>query len=393
MLTTEHQRGFPGSPRQHLLALLAGMLAGQLLFALLLQWNRNWAPQSAALGANTVVVSGEFDGQMISRPEFSAAVVASMRLWQSQGHQVAMILGASQVHAINARQAGDQPAVVYANRAAVAHGVGHRYVQISYPNANLNEMLATYLILRHQHALPDHLLLALVYDDLREPNVRDSIMALLPPLDDSVLAAGGAGVAGLQHLCAGWQPPQSDPTEGTLTELSLQQRSETATTAMLTSLWPAFAGRHNLYARLEFELMRGWAKVRAALLALLAGGGALYRAPEPPLDLRQWNEAALASLLALAARDHVAITLYWAPHPTCSGPYYHDRAAYLAWKEAKRLQATAVGAEFVDLEHIVPLQYWGTNNSGYLDVFHFSDAAHRLLGAALFDAEQAGDKR
>jgi hypothetical protein len=121
----------------------------------------------------------------------------------------------------------------------------------------------------------------------------------------------------------------------------------------------------------------------AVAISGVAGGLLQRRAPPIPLDLQRWNEAALDSLLRLAAADEVGVLLYQAPHRPDPGPFFHDRGAYDAWHAGVRRGSESGEYAVIDLETLVPAEFWGITNEGRPDAFHFTAEGHRRLGAAI----------
>jgi lysophospholipase L1-like esterase len=108
------------------------------------------------------------------------------------------------------------------------------------------------------------------------------------------------------------------------------------------------------------------------------------------------NHEALVALVALARHDGAKVLLYRQPHRPGEVPFYHNRAAYDAYyQRVAALADTSDGVYALDLETIVPAEYYGRTNSGRPDAFHFTDRGHRILAEHLsaFFAQQEGADR
>ena len=106
-------------------------------------------------------------------------------------------LGASQLHAINHKKNGEYTAVWHANKLAEKRGSKLRYLQVSNPNGNLHEMLASYLAFRQKKLIPSVVIVAFTYDDLKEPGIRASAhssIKLLSPEELEVLGTAGVHI-------------------------------------------------------------------------------------------------------------------------------------------------------------------------------------------------------
>jgi len=64
-------------------------------------------------------------------------------------------------------------------------------------------------------------------------------------------------------------------------------------------------------------------------------------------------------------------------------PFYHDRAAYDAFFAEMQARYGARVASIADFETLVPESAYGLGRNLSPDVFHFTDAGHRLLGTAV----------
>lgn len=356
------------------LVVLLGIGLGIAGFAVLAQRSADFDPEDAALGANTVSRTASFEGVPVTaRAPGRAELRESIERLRAEGHGVALWLGASQLHGINEFRNGDELAVWHANESARARGSSLRYVQISLPNANSNELLGAYLWLRAAGQLPDWLIVAVTYDDLREPGVRAAVLNVLPPLDESLVLRAGEGIHNLEAALG--DRDRHAPIQRTVTSGTPQERLEQWLSAWLERGWAPYASRMKVQALATLKLRR--------LLASTLGAIGERRAPPVPRDIQHWNEAALDTLVRLAREDGARVLLYQPPHPQYTGSFYHDRRAYDAFYASLRERYRGDGAAVVDLETLVPVEYWGLTNEGRPDVFHFSAEGHRRLGEAV----------
>src|SRR5690606_27008132 len=90
-------------------------------------------------------------------------VIKTIAQFKAENKQVVLLMGNSQLHAINYFKPGDHLAVYYLNEMAVQTGDKVRFVQLSSPNFNFQEMLIYYLVLKARGALPDWLVIGASY--------------------------------------------------------------------------------------------------------------------------------------------------------------------------------------------------------------------------------------
>jgi len=358
------------------LSVVVGLLAGVIVFGIFGRSLADFRPEEAGLGEDTSVHRSNYDGLRVSG--FIGAptpVHATLRRVEDSGKRVALWMGASQLHAINKINAGDELAVFYANQAAARRGADLIHVQLSNPNANLNEFLVGYLRLRKEGLLPDLLVLGLTYDDLREPGIRRAILETAPePLltqEEIVSSAGLENIDAARAMAAlrGKQSIQvPDDIQG-----SPQQRLEEELTRLMEEYFPAYRARGKILAAAEVSMLQFFFSLRSDLTRT--------RVPPIPEDQKAWNLRALDTLLELAQRDGVAVLVYKAPHRPEEPVFYHDQTSYDRFFEVSESRFRSEGIHYVDLQEIVPSVHWGFLRSGVPDVFHFRVDGHRLLGS------------
>jgi len=361
-------------------ALLAGVALGGMLFHALGRAAARFDPQSPGLGLETTAVSSSlFAGRVVSaHPQATAAIAVEARAMQREGREVALWLGASQLHAINNFSEGERLAVIHANARAAGRGGAVRYVQISQANANFREVLAFYLRFRQAGTVPDRLILALAYDDLRERGVRSGALG---GLSDALRAARGIGGAGVEALIveaerqADGQAAAKAPVKRNPIAHTPQETLEDALTAAAERAWPAYRGRSVARAMLETE-------GRAALLRAMYGRSGRIRI-DVPEDVAAQNRLALESIVRIAHTDRTAVLVYVQPYRPGEECFWYDRDAYEAFLAGMRRWCAAEGVQLADLADLVPADQYGYTSDGRSDVFHFRETGHRLLAEAI----------
>lgn len=284
---------------------------------------------------------------------------------------VVLWLGNSQVHGINQMKPGDETAAALLFDALRPRGL--HLVTFSQPNANLQEQLALFAYLEPR--LPVRLLLLpVVFDDLRETGLRAS---LLPLLDDSgARRLLGRSEAGRRILAR-----HATQAEGDLAGLvdTVQERSERALTGWLeehSRLWA-------LRPQLRGQLFKRLHRLRNTLLGITPQS--TRRVIPGRLEL---NLAAAEAILAGAAKAGATALVYIVPlRNDVKVPY--DLAEYAAFKRRVEALAARHGADYLNLEGLVPAGYWGSKRSTSLDgrleidFMHFQAGGHALLAEQL----------
>jgi hypothetical protein len=319
---------------------------------------------------------GQFTAAYIN--EITAMVDETRTLFAMDrgSEQISLLwLGNSQLHTINQYQDGDHLAPFWLRKTI---GCGGCLVPlgVSLPDANLQEH---YVLARHASLrIPLSLLVVeLVFDDLRNDglrsdNLRDDFSILLSaelradlwrhPIGQEILdnfdnskkvASGTPETAGLQGF--------------------VQKSIEDSLVDGLGNVFPLWADRPNLRAKLLTDLYytRNWVLNIKPMTA---------RKMIKPRYER--NMKALEAMISGMRRDGVPVLLYIAPirHDL---PLPYDLSEYEAWKKQVQKLAAGYGVGFINLERLVPAQYWGTYHEDDVDFMHFQGEGHKLLAQAL----------
>lgn len=379
-LSPDRSASTASSVSAHNLSVLCGIVLGVVLFSLLARSQSDFAAGDVGLGLNTVPFTATHDGRFIAGPiedlERMHATFAEVRR-EEPTRPIALWLGASQLYAINQPKEGDRLAVEYATERAEERDSDLVYLQSANPNANLNEILWQYVSYREKGLVPDLLVLGFTFDDLKEPGFRQKIIDRIEPLPPETLTL--LGPAGEQITQAMSGMPDGDatssPVERTATGGTPQERLEDELVALLEEAWPAYRDRGSVRS----------ASIMAWKIPLTVAIFKLLSRPKVVIDeeTREWNEAALDALLAIAKADGVKVVLYQAPYRPDPNVFYHVRSEYDACHAALEELCNERGVRFRDLETIVPAEFWGMTNDGSPDVYHFRDEGHRLLGDAI----------
>jgi hypothetical protein len=346
---------------------------GLVGFSVFAEAQSGFVASDVGLGLNTSSVIESYEGRPLNRRlDRVVEMTAQTETLQAKGRPVALWLGASQLHAINQLEPSQHLASWHASEAARGRGHALAYVQMSAPNANYNELLALYLAFRQREALPQAVVLGFTYDDLAEPGVRWEVSQHLRPLGVTMKARLGAVADSLASSpeASGAQESATSPTESTP-----QDRLEGWLVTSLVRLWPAYSQRSALQA----TLITAW-KIPLTKLVF-----SMTQRPKRlvPAHLKTWNGKALDALLELIRDDGVELFVYQAPIRPDPSFFLHDRSAYDAYHVELRTRVEDLGGHWLNLETLVPTEYWGVGIVGLPDLFHFREEGHRRLGMSI----------
>ena len=288
---------------------------------------------------------------------------------------VVLWLGNSQLHGVNQLRPGQENAAPQVHRAL--RGDGLYPLTFSQANANLQEHLVLLEWLRPRARI-DTLVLALCFDDLRETGLRPGLRAALE--DPEVAAALADSTVGLAIA----EDASAEEGQAELAGLdqTVQQRVEAAASDWLGDHFPPWGMRRRTRSGLLPRLYR----LRNRVFGVEASS---MRRMIPSRRAR--NMAALEQILRRARDTGLRVTAYVVPirHDL---PLPYAAGEYARFKEEVRALTGRYGAEFANLETLVPAQAWGQKaairgGDGFdADFMHFQAAGHALLAKAIITA-------
>lgn len=360
-----------------LLAWVAGAVVGLLVVkALYAAAQTDFEAVTLAKGTTTVRANvGSFPIHCEDDRDWARCVAGA----KARGvRRVALWLGNSQLHAINQFKPGDVNATPLLHDALLSDGLD--LITISVPNANLQEHAVDFAAVLE--ALPlDTLVLPVVFDDMREDGVRAEMHQMLQsPAVQQLFQGFDVG----RQIIAANKPRATESATGAIRE-TVQEVAERRLTALLDVHSPVWHARAEAQGQIFLALYR----FRNAVFNI------------KPQTARRMiparyntNFEALRMTLDIAKRRGVRVVLYVAPiRNDLPTPYFPDQYARLK-REVGEL-ATQYGTRLVNLESLVPAEFWGTKDStsigeeAEVDYMHFQAGGHRLLAQALASAVRA----
>jgi len=330
--------------------------------------------EELALGENTHAYYAKSGGIPVHCSDLRDAHICLDGFRQRGATRAALWLGNSQLHAINQFRAGDENAPSLLYKKLRSHGLD--LLTFSQPNANLQEhyVLFTYL----QERLPVRLLiLPIVFDDMRENGVRSTIGSALK--DSSTRNALETTDTGRRLLFKnlGNGGDENEDTAGLAQ--TMQDHAERTLNGWLGTNVQAWSDRSNMRGTVFISLY----KLRNFLFGIKpTTKRRLIRA------IYDENLQALRSILGRASEKDIRIVLYVVPLRNDVEPPY-DLSEYEKFKQDIENLARTNRSTLVNLENLVPAEFWGTKASTTLsedpelDFMHFQGAGHRLLADAL----------
>jgi hypothetical protein len=296
----------------------------------------------------------------------------------SPAKQAYLLMGNSQLHGIN------QPELGLSSTSEILYGYfkerdsNKNFLTFSMPNMNMQEQ---FLLFEYaQMTLPlEKLLLAVSFDNTRETGIREGLLdALEEPEIKSNLKTSESG----QKILDSYGDTSIEDLDLPALKDTPQKSVEFWLNSRLSSFWNTWEARGSLRAISLIKLYQ--------FRNYIFGIDSSSTRKKIPARYDA-NLLALKELLARAKTLEIDIVLYSAPiRGDAKLPY--DLKEYQDFK--LDLQALTVEHDFtfVDLQQLVPAQYWGevdslnsTSGSKEIDFMHFQGFGHQILGDHLKD--------
>ncbi|MDH5542734.1 MAG: hypothetical protein OEY64_07195 [Nitrospinota bacterium] len=386
--------------KSNIFAVFGSVFAGLFVFIISTYNLQDFNSEDIGLGINTQSKSGYRDSRLISSNvmEDVNEIVDNFRYYKNNNkYHTALLLGASQLHAINALQESDLLAVEVANSRAFENSDSLVYFQLSKPNANFHDVLGMYLAFtleNNEH--PDYLVLPFVYDDLRETGMQNDVIKHLPNNIQEILPFESEGtnqiisLANLENnaVSIGTDDPVKDITMSN----SPQDAVEKYIIRSLEGFSKSYEKRGNLQSWIEFQMKYYFRKTKIGIKRIyLASTNKHYMPIEHIQDkISHWNIKAFISLLKITNFNGVKVFVYRQPHRPDKPEYFmHNRKEYdryFAYISELCIENCQVIGDF---ELLVPSEYYGLNIDGFPDPFHFQGIGHKLLGEKIHTSLKA----
>jgi hypothetical protein len=350
---------------------LGAILCSLLLFALMREEQISF--EDFALGKEKKAIYASLDGHPIHCKGVSDAegCLDGCKVRGFEG--TALWFGNSQLHAVNQPQPGQENAPPILGRKLRQRGLD--LVAFSQPNANLQEHYVLFEYLRTR--LPIRMLiLAVVFDDLRETGLRSDIaLALADPPTAAALAETEIG----RRILEDHRKVADTNDELGGVRQTTQEYSERFLNQWMEDYFPLWDVREQARGRFFIGLYQ----LRNTLLNVDP------QTERPMIKGRyQANFAALEALLKRAHEDGIPVLVYIVPLRTDVRIPYAERE-YQAFKPELEELVHKYDDQFADLETLVEGKLWGAKDSTSLsgktelDFMHFDSEGHRLLAEAI----------
>ncbi|MBX2916329.1 MAG: hypothetical protein KF856_13745 [Cyclobacteriaceae bacterium] len=288
---------------------------------------------------------------------------------KQENKKLVLLIGNSQLHAINYYNHDDHLTIYYLNKLASNAPKPTQFIQLSSPNINYQEVLLYYLTLRSKNALPQGLVIGCPYRTFHLFSLRKDFLKQLENLSLDSISLSKEVMDYFKTM----QSTIKTVSKSAATDNSLQVKTENWITTFMEESWQAYRYRENLRAIM---------KVFPGIAYRFIFKTNVYYAGTEAIESLNMNF--LNQLIELCIQDHVELFIYQPPQPKIN-VFPYDKTDYT--NRFKHIEAQSHRSNLIHfraLENIVPNEFWGNDNAGRLDIFHFKDEGHRILADSLY---------
>lgn len=361
---------------QNLLSTLIGIFLGIFLLNYFFSDNKKQIRlDELALGKDNKTVFANFEGKRIHCGDTSDLNLCLKGYKNSNVElPVTLWLGNSQLHAINQYHEGDQTAALLLHKDLKKFDI--YTLTFSQANANLQEhyLLLAYLL---EYFPIQTLILPVVFDDLREDDIRLTIENVLS--NQFVKKKISKSYTG-KNLISKFNNKNSNTSVSNRKEDLSQDYFENLLDKKLNKFWSIWSNRENLRGSLFAKLYY----LRNNIFGITPS---TTRKMIPGRYVK--NISAFKDILKLALENKLEVLVYIPPiRNDIKIPYNLDD--YKNFKIEIKNITEKNNYRFISLENIVPSKFWGEKASTNLkkekevDFMHFQSNGHRLLAKSLF---------
>jgi hypothetical protein len=355
---------------------LIGLFLGIFLLYLFLPNNSSEIRfEELALGKENKTVMADFNEKRIHCSGLSD-IDLCLRGYNVNDDPLPVIiwLGNSQLHAINQYHAGDETAALQIHKELKKYNF--YTLTFSQPNANLQEhyLLLAYLL---DHFQIKTLILPIVFDDLREDEVRPDLQTILN--DQAYKDKINKTLTG-KNLISKFNNQDLAGNDSIVSEDILNNSFENQLNEKLSKIWPLWREREILRGTLFGKLYN----LRNSILGITAS--TTRRMIKGPYFK---NINAYKDILNLALENKLEVLVYVPPiRNDIKIPY--DIAEYENFKKEIKDIAGEYKVNFISFENLIPPEFWGKKKSTSLkdedevDFMHFQAKGHSLLAEAVY---------
>jgi hypothetical protein len=319
--------------------------------------------QDLGLGEDTKKIFGKVNNYKIHCSDLTDFDLC-FKAYQTNGKNQPVILwlGNSQLHGINNYKLGEQPAS--ADLYSFFQNKGEYFLTLSQPNANLQEHYLFFTYLLNKFHIKK-LILPLVFDDMREDNIRHELLELLN--DEHVILI-------LNKTNIGKNLLESFNNKKQLINVNFQENFENRLNKKLEFILPAWKKREEMRGKFLFSLFM----LRNSIFKI--DGSSTRKKIIGPYEK---NKNAYQAMLNLAKINKISVLVYISPiRYDVKIPY--DISEYSSFKSEMKLIADNHNAKFINLENLISGELWNDTELAEPDFMHFQSAGHRKLAQKLY---------
>ena len=360
-----------------IIPLCISILVGLLLFNFHSKKLNDFKPEEFGVGLNTVVKKAFLDSLNINSTWVYdlEKLVSGARKMYSKQKKIVLILGASQLHAINNPETNSELMIEKLNK--LDSDSSRIYIQASIPNANYHELYWIREFFRKAEIPIYCTCLSICYDDLRERPIKPEFLKFIkkkfPKIEPSNYVKNEILRENLEEEDSIKKPPSY------LIEKFIVSKIE--------KLSPSYKGRVKIIAKNNIDFTKNLSESIVFLSGMKLRASLEGERKIPKINSIDsiWNLNAINAFFDDAVINNEKLFVYYQPLRPHDLIFPYNSNSFFGMKNF--LSSCCSGnknLDFVDLTNIIPQKYWGKTNLGYPDIFHFQETGHQILADSLF---------
>jgi hypothetical protein len=360
--------------KTELVPIIIGCIIASILIQICFVGIKTDFEDASTFGAETTSLYSVYDGKRIHCSDYRDAEQCINSLKEMDSKNIVLLLGNSQIHAINQYKFGDQTVSALLFPSLLRRNL--HLLAFSQPNANLQEQLVLFEYLSNQLPLK-YLVLPIFFDDTREDGLRPGIAEFLS--DQKIVETLSSKEIGKKIL-------KNNSIEKDSETLGIKNTYQEDVERLFDDWLIKNSELWNARPEMRGQVFAGLYKARNFLLGINPNS---KRKSIPGRYIDNFN--ALDAILDSAKEKNIKVILFIPPfRQDSNSPYVYSE--YKNFKEGVNAVAERYQLPLYNFESVVANEDWGSKNSttlggsAELDFMHFKSEGHESLALSLYEA-------
>lgn len=354
------------------------IIIGVVLFCWQSDELKDFKPEDAGVGFNTVVKRAKLNGFQINSVWLDHQnLIKTAKYYHSEGKKIVLFLGASQLNSINQPEEESKLMIEYLNELNQNDSIV--FLQASIPDATYHELYFVREYLRENNIPIYCTCVSLCFDDLRERPIKPEFFQFL----EENLTALNKGNFVKDEVYNQIEEKKKKAKDNPKTPNIIIEEEIVENLEEVSSL---YKNRNKVIAKNKINfgnylsesiILLSGMKLRSSLTGELA-------TPKIQAKDSTWNVKAINTFFEEAHTKGERLFFYYQPLRPHSSVFPYDSTQFINFKSYLTGKCDSnKNFGFTDLTPIIPQEFWGKTDLGYPDIFHFQEKGHKILADSL----------